>query len=187
MPGVWGRRAKKAAGLGQTTAQPGATGLAPRRGSMSPRMATRHARMRAPQKQKAPRYRGSAFVPTRGRKPPRVRAKRPPSPVLRDLRRDGDRCRHEWRHGTQECVRHKSEKPRVIVVRLSSIRGVGNLRGSGQNDRPALRDGIACLPVMGGISAQHVPHAEERKRPVEGRAQDQRNLSPERGSKFGRQ
>ncbi len=61
------------------------------------------------------------------------------------LRHDGDRCRHEWRHGTQDCVRHKSKKPRVIVVRLSSTRGAGKGRRSGQNDRPALRYGTARI------------------------------------------
>ena len=59
------------------------------------------------------------------------------------LRHDGDRCRHEWRHGTQDCVRHKSKKPRVIAVRLSSTRGDTKGRRSGRNDRPApLRDWI---------------------------------------------
>ncbi len=29
------------------------------------------------------------------------------------LRRDRDRCRQEWRHGTLECVRHKDKRPGV--------------------------------------------------------------------------
>ena len=67
-------------------------------------------------------------VPSRLGWKPQVSAKRPPSPGLRNcltnrcctrlreksrrgklgsLRHDGDGCRQEWRHGTQECVRHK--------------------------------------------------------------------------------
>ncbi len=29
------------------------------------------------------------------------------------VRRYATRCRHEWRHGTQECVRHKGKRPRI--------------------------------------------------------------------------
>ena len=42
-------------------------------------------------------------------------------------------------------------------------------------------------PGYGGNSPHHLPQAEERKRPIKRRAQDQWNLSPERRSKFGRQ
>ena len=177
---------------------------------MSPRMATRHARMRAPQKQKAP-CSLFTFRPREGpekaaglgqtaaqpratarRKAVRQQATEPGTlvtgqiPATTIAPRDrslglaaqsaaqgsqrpasvgvvrsthdarAGRCRHEWRDGTQECARHKRKRPRVRCSPF--VRARGQKRPQVWTKRPpspSLRDSLALAAQL--RSSQRYP------------------------------
>ena len=92
-------------------------------------------------------------------------------------------CRHEWRHGTLKACA-------TSVGRLVHESGKNARATSSGRSENLVWD---SLPVSGRVSViprrhspYHLPHAKEHKRCVKRRAQQQGNLSPKRGSTFGR-